>query len=39
MGLSTKAVAIGTRKKAGHYFQNNNQSSKLLLVRLDQYIV
>ena len=39
MRLLTKAIAICTNKKAGHYFQNNDRGGKLLLVGLDQYIV
>lgn len=39
ISLPTKAVAICARKNVGHYYQNNDQSSKLLLIRLDQFIV
>lgn len=37
--LPTKVVAICISKKASYYCQNNDWDSKLLPVRLDQYIM
>ena len=36
MRFPTKAIAIYTDKKAGHYYQNNHRGGKSLLIRLDQ---
>ncbi len=36
IGLPTKVIAIYIGKKAGHYYQNNDQDNKSLPVRLNQ---